>query len=120
MRVFGFIEYGDVVEFDVEVLVAGLEGAADEEVVLQLDGEGRVGESFEEREEKHGGDISGMWWRWWCGVLSVFVSDLFCSERDECACAGIRLPGAVAMIVEEDDRRAVKGLRMEAGISNSR
>ena len=53
MRVFGFIEYGDVVEFDVEVLVAGLEGAADEEVVFQLDGEGRVGEGFEEREEKH-------------------------------------------------------------------
>ena len=45
---------------------------------------------------------------------------LFCSERDECAFVRTRLPGAVAMIVEEDDRRAVKGLRMEAGISNSR
>ena len=43
VRVLRFVEHGDVVEFDVEVLVAGLEGAADEEVVFELDGEGGVG-----------------------------------------------------------------------------
>ena len=36
--VFQLVEDGDVVEFDVEVLVDGFEGAADGDVVFQLDG----------------------------------------------------------------------------------
>ena len=43
MGIFCFVENSDVVEFYVEVLVAGLEGAADEEVVFELDCEGGVG-----------------------------------------------------------------------------
>ncbi len=43
MWVFGFVEHGDVVEFDIEILVAGLEGATDEEVVFQLDRQCGVG-----------------------------------------------------------------------------
>lgn len=38
MRVFELVQHGDVVELDVEVLVDGLEGAADGDVVLELDG----------------------------------------------------------------------------------
>ncbi len=40
MRVPELVEHGDVVELDVEVLVDGLEGAADGDVVFQLDGDG--------------------------------------------------------------------------------
>ena len=36
--VFQLVEDGDVVEFDVEVLVDGFEGAADGDVVFELDG----------------------------------------------------------------------------------
>lgn len=43
MGIFGFIQNSDVVEFYVQVLVAGLEGSPDEKVVFQLDGEGSVG-----------------------------------------------------------------------------
>lgn len=38
MRVFELVEDDDVVEFDVEVLVDGFQGAADGDVVFQLDG----------------------------------------------------------------------------------
>lgn len=48
MRVLVEIEDVDVVQLDVEVLVDGLEGAADADVVLELDGDDLVGEGFEE------------------------------------------------------------------------
>lgn len=40
MRVFEFVQHDDVVELDVEVLVHGFEGAADGDVVFELDGYG--------------------------------------------------------------------------------
>jgi len=58
VRVLVFVEDLDVVELDVEVLVDGLEGAADGDVVLEFEGDGLVGERLEEGEEEHGG------WRW--------------------------------------------------------
>lgn len=48
MRVFIQIEDVDIVELDVEVLVDRFQGAADADVIFQLDGDGLVGESFEE------------------------------------------------------------------------
>lgn len=48
MRVLVEVEHVDVVELDVQVLVDGLEGAADADVVFELDGYGLVGEGFEE------------------------------------------------------------------------
>ena len=38
----------NVVQLDVEVLVDRFQGAADADVIFQLDGDGLVGESFEE------------------------------------------------------------------------
>ena len=43
MRVFQIVEHGDVVEFDIEVLVDGFEGAADGDVVFEFNGDGVVG-----------------------------------------------------------------------------
>lgn len=70
MRVFELVEDGDVVQFDVEVLVDGFEGPADGDVVFELDGQHVVGERFEEGEEEHGeGErLSGGW-----GTLVGFV-----------------------------------------------
>lgn len=48
MRKLHLLNDADVVEFDVQELVDGLEGAADGEVVFELDGDGVVDEGFEE------------------------------------------------------------------------
>ena len=40
MRVSELVQHGDVVELDVEVLVDGFQGAADGDVVFELDGDG--------------------------------------------------------------------------------
>jgi hypothetical protein len=42
VRVFELVQYGDIVELDVQVLIDGLEGAVDANVVFQLDGDGVV------------------------------------------------------------------------------
>lgn len=52
VRVLVEVEDVDVVQLDVEVLVDGFEGAADADVVLELDGDDVVGEGFEETEQK--------------------------------------------------------------------
>lgn len=48
VRVFQLVEHDDIIEFNVEVLVDGFEGATDGNVVLQLDGHGLLGQGFEE------------------------------------------------------------------------
>jgi len=48
MRIPQLLNNTNVVEFDVEELVDGLEGAADGDVVFELDGDGVVDEGFEE------------------------------------------------------------------------
>lgn len=48
MRVLDLLQYLDVVELDVEVLVDALEDAADLDVVLKLDGHLMVDEGLEE------------------------------------------------------------------------
>lgn len=48
MRIFVQVEDIDIVELDVQVLVDGFEGAADADVVFQLDSDGLIGEGFEE------------------------------------------------------------------------
>lgn len=53
MRIPVFVEDLDVVEFEIEILVDGLEGAADQDVVFQFERDGRVGQGFEEGEEEH-------------------------------------------------------------------
>jgi len=42
VRVFELVQHGDIVELDVQVLVDGLEGAVDADVVFQLDRDGVV------------------------------------------------------------------------------
>jgi len=51
MWILQLINHRNVIEFDVEVLVDALEGAADGDVVFELDGHGSVDESFEEAAE---------------------------------------------------------------------
>ena len=53
MRVLFRVGDGDVGELDVEVLVDGVEGAADGEVVLQLDHDVLADQGLEERVEEH-------------------------------------------------------------------
>ena len=53
MRVLFRVGDGDVGELDVEVLVDGVEGAADGEVVLQLDHDVLADQRLEERVEEH-------------------------------------------------------------------
>ena len=67
MRIFELIQDSDVVELDVEILVNRFEGAADGDVVLQLDRHGLVGEGLEEGEEQH-------FWSWWgvVGGLKIY------------------------------------------------
>lgn len=48
MRVLVQIEDVDIVELDVEVLVDGLQGAADANVIFEFDRDGLVGEGLEE------------------------------------------------------------------------
>jgi len=48
MWILQLINNRDIIEFDVEVLVDALEGAADGDVVFELDGHGGVDEGFEE------------------------------------------------------------------------
>ena len=48
MRVLVEVQDVDVVELDVQVLVDGFEGAADADVIFEFDGDGLVGEGFEE------------------------------------------------------------------------
>lgn len=48
MRVLDLLDDGDVLELDVEVLVHALEGAADLDVVLELDGDLVVDQGLEE------------------------------------------------------------------------
>lgn len=48
VRVLQLVQNHHVVEFDVQILVDGLEGAADADVVFQLDGHGLLGQGFEE------------------------------------------------------------------------
>lgn len=57
VRVFQFVQDHNVVEFDVEVLVDGLEGAPDGDVVFQLDRDGLLGECLEEA-------VRGAWLVW--------------------------------------------------------
>ena len=52
MRVFIQVEDVDIVELNIEVLVDRFQGAADTDVIFQLDGDGLVGESFEEAVER--------------------------------------------------------------------
>ena len=52
MRVFIQIEDVDIIKLDVEVLVDRFQSAADADVIFQLDGDGLVGESFEEAVER--------------------------------------------------------------------
>jgi len=47
MRVLQIIYDGNVIEFDIEVLVYALQGAADGDVVFELDGHGGVNQGFE-------------------------------------------------------------------------
>lgn len=63
MRVLVEIENIDVIELDVQVLVHGLQRAADSDVILELDGDGVVGEGLEEAEEQHGCGESAKGWR---------------------------------------------------------
>ncbi len=51
VRVLDLIQHLYIIEFYVQVLVNGLEGAADRDVILELDCYGRVGEGAEEGEE---------------------------------------------------------------------
>lgn len=51
MRVLVEIEHVDIIELDVEVLVDGLQGPADPDVIFQLDRDGLVGKGFEETGE---------------------------------------------------------------------
>lgn len=51
MRVLDLLDDGDVVELDVEVLVHALEGAAELDVVLELDGHLMVDEGLKEARE---------------------------------------------------------------------
>lgn len=53
MWVFQFIDDLDIIEFDVEVLVDGFQGAPDEDVVFEFDGYGCREEGAEEGEEEH-------------------------------------------------------------------
>lgn len=48
MRISRLLDDADIVELDVQELVDGLEGAADGDVVFELDGDGVVDEGFEE------------------------------------------------------------------------
>jgi hypothetical protein len=48
VRVLELVDDGDVLELDVEELVHALEGSADGDVVLELDGDLVVDEGFEE------------------------------------------------------------------------
>lgn len=48
MRVLVQVEDVDIIELDVQVLVDGFEGAADADVVFELDGHGLVCEGLEE------------------------------------------------------------------------
>ena len=48
MRILQLLDDADVIELDVEVLVDALEGAADGDVVFELDGDFMVDERFEE------------------------------------------------------------------------
>lgn len=48
VRVLELVEHDDVVEFDVQILVDGFEGAADGDVVLELHGHSLLGQGFEE------------------------------------------------------------------------
>lgn len=52
MWIFIQIEDVDIIELDVEVLVDRFQGAADADVIFQLDGDGLVGEGFEEAVQK--------------------------------------------------------------------
>jgi hypothetical protein len=54
MRILDFIYDGNVVELDVQVLVDRLESAADEDIILQLDGDLVLDQRLEEAEEEHG------------------------------------------------------------------
>lgn len=47
MRVLVEIENVDIVELDVEILVDGLQGPADPDVIFELDRDGLVGEGLE-------------------------------------------------------------------------
>jgi hypothetical protein len=51
MRVFYFIHDGNVVKLDVQVLVHGFEGATDENIVLQFNGDFVLNQRLEEAEE---------------------------------------------------------------------
>jgi len=48
MWILQLINNRDIIKFDVEVLIDALEGAADGDVVFELDGHGGVDEGFEE------------------------------------------------------------------------
>lgn len=47
MGVFQLVQHHHVVEFDVQILVDGFQGAADADVVFELDGYGLLREGFE-------------------------------------------------------------------------
>lgn len=57
MWVLELVENGDVVQFDVQVLIHALQCAADGNIVFELDGDFVVDEGFEEAEEQHRGRL---------------------------------------------------------------
>ena len=64
MRILQLIHDRDVIELDVQVLVDALQGAADQDVVLELDRHLVLDQSLEEAEEEHGGRfLAGGVWR---------------------------------------------------------
>ena len=48
MWIFQLVEYYDIVELDIQVLIDGLQRAPDTNVVLEFDGHSLLGESLEE------------------------------------------------------------------------
>ena len=110
MRVFELVKDGDVVEFDVEVLIDGFEGAADGDVVFQLDGHGLVGEGFEEGEEEHGG--GGRGGRGGCGLMTGGGPD----EGVRCLKAGCIVGGSKYGRVVQGECDRVGGLGEWCGL----
>lgn len=47
MRVLSQIQYFDIVKLDVEVLIDALQSSANTNIILQLDGDSAIRESFE-------------------------------------------------------------------------
>jgi hypothetical protein len=55
--IFDFVDDRDIIQLDVQVLVDGFEGTADEYVILQFNGDLVLNERLEEAEEEHICDV---------------------------------------------------------------